>query len=231
MEKIRTRVAREVKSLSHPRDRRVRQIEKREKRGLRVLQQKERQKNQHQQRLNRYEWLKDSVFLLGVAQSEAGCLSEEDVLLLVQVYIERHIREANKLRRERNHPRGLVKQLHNAYEAEMAELRSTQGMMVPQLDTPKAVAKLLEWDGTMEGSKSLDTVTVSLDTRVLERAKVDEVAALLVDVDGEEHQKTARAKRVGVKKTARRVVGGGKANLKLKSTVRKSLKKKRLGSK
>lgn len=175
------RIVREKRTVSHPRDRKVRQLERKEKREVRLAEQKERLKSEQTQRLVRYFWFREQCIALGYVDR---AVPEEEILLLAQLYIDRNRDEIAQLKQERNPPTGRIRQLEAARVGEMDAFRSAKGLDVPSLADADDVEILTQiWDGLAETVVVVPSASVSLGTRALSPQKLAAVSARLRPIE------------------------------------------------
>ncbi|CCW63243.1 unnamed protein product [Phytomonas sp. EM1] len=202
---------REVKQLSHPRDRRVRQLEKKEKRNKRLVGNKNKIKAAEAQKVARFFWFREQCKALGCTHKP---IFSDDVLPLIQLYINRNQKEISELKSLRNPPHGSIKQLEMMFEAEMDAFRSTKGVAIPSLVDADDVEILTEiWDGQAETAVVVPVQHVSLGQKVIDENKLHALEARIKSIDAVRQEGMSVLPKLF------------KSNTKAKKTEKKSVKR------
>eukprot|EP00796_Vickermania_ingenoplastis_P006656 gene6656-4772_t len=192
-------VQKELRSVSHPRDRRVRQLEKKEKRLLKMQSKKQAQQDERIKRSMRFLWFRSQCLALGYATDP---VPRETIQLLTQLYISRHQEELQEIKNRSNPPAGRIKEIEALYAQEMAMFH-TGGLEVPAMSSSDDVEILTTiWDGIPETSSVLETELVK-DPGNLRNEKLCALKEKLATLDAVREQAGAVLPRRFSKKTER----------------------------
>ncbi|CCW70052.1 unnamed protein product [Phytomonas sp. Hart1] len=239
----------EIKQLSHPRDRRVRQLEKKRKRNERLVKNKSKIKAGDAQKVARFFWFREQCKALGCTQEP---ISSDEMLSLMQLYINRNQKEIRELMSLRNPPHGRIRQLEAMLEAEMEAFRSTKGVAIPSLANVDDIEILTEiWDGQTETAVVVPVNYLSLGPKVINESKLQALEARIKSIDAVRQEgmsilpklfkhnvKTKKTEKKSVKRLVttpeelqrRSILKSRKMQEKKQSTVREALLRERRGN-
>lgn len=142
----------------HPDSRKVKQMRRVMRHNIRHDGIKARVTNERTMLAERFLWFRESlgkVCGLGLPTSDV-------VDALAEVYALRGDAEIASLKRERNPPRGRIRQLEDRRALEIDQLKSSKGLSMPLVTSQDGMQSLLtEWDGSAEHVGKVKVVGVS----------------------------------------------------------------------
>lgn len=170
-------IHKERKNVCHPRDRKVRQLEKKEKHILKKENRRINQKNERAKRAMRFLWFRKQCQALG-----SHPMSEEEIILLTQLYINRHLDELAELKTRINLPKGRITEIQSCLADELSQFQGS-GFEVPVLSNSDDVEILTQiWDGIPETSCVVETEFVQ-SSESIDEGKLQALKKRLVSLE------------------------------------------------
>lgn len=151
----------------HPDSRRVKQLRRTLRHNLKADNVKTKLRQQRSALGARFEWFKDSI----TKTCGIGAPTEAIVAALAELFIHRHDAEIEKLKQERNPPRGKIKMLQEGVALEESMLTSSKGLQFPWVTNPDVLELVMKWDGDEETVPRIKTAAVSRMQRSAEQKK------------------------------------------------------------
>lgn len=180
----------EVKSLPHPKDRKVDQLQRRLRREVRLDTQKDFLNSKQALTATRFFWFREQVQAIVSAEPSrvTSAFTADELAALTSLNIDRNIEEVNELKSVRNPPAGRIKHLNNVRQTEYDQFASVKGITVPNVLDSESLEILLNiWDGddrtitcvplmqsSKMGKKSLETDIAKFQTMIKSTDKVRE---------------------------------------------------------
>jgi hypothetical protein len=139
-----------IKSLPHPKDRKVDQLQRKLRREVRLDSQKDHLNSKQALVASRFFWFRDQVQAIVAADPsrKVNGFTDDEVAALASLNVDRNNDEVAELKTLRNPPAGRIKHLNNMRQSELDQLNSVKGITVPDLSKGECLDILLDvWDG------------------------------------------------------------------------------------
>jgi hypothetical protein len=180
----------EVKSLPHPKDRKVDQLQRRLRREIRLDTQKDFLSSKQALTASRFFWFREQVQAIVSAEPHraASGFTADELVALTSLNVDRNVEEVNELKSIRNPPAGRIKHLNNVRQTEYDQFASVKGITVPNvLDAASLEILLTIWDGddrtitcvpmtqcSKHGKKSIEADVAKFQSMIKSTEKVRE---------------------------------------------------------